>query len=246
MYAADDIGIYDGAPIADVPLPTEKHIDMYTKGIYGRTARDLEDRQWIDRHKEKAQSTYKSDGISFWPDDNIGSEEATAITYKGYKQMYLHINQGQEKITRLQINLEDKGGPLQGELRKWVEERISWYTGSNNVLHLRSWWSILTANSAVLKHTHLYQTNRKTISGVVYFKGDICPLYVKVPGQETDQINNVPGRCILFSAQTEHWTDTYPSDALRIGISFDFCIQDQECCACEHEEICYLCVHWKK
>ena len=71
-------------------------------------------------------------------------------------------------------------------------------------------------------------------------------LYVQVPGEEMNQINNVPGRCVLFSAQTEHWTDTYPSDAIRIGISFDFCIQDQECCACEHEEICYLCVHWKK
>ena len=113
MYAADDIGIYDGAPIADVPLPNEKHIDIYTKGIYGRTSR------------EEAQPTYKSDGISFWPDDHINSEEATAITYKGYKQMYLHVAQGQEKMTRLQINLEDKGGPLQGELRQWVEEKIS-------------------------------------------------------------------------------------------------------------------------
>ena len=71
-------------------------------------------------------------------------------------------------------------------------------------------------------------------------------MYVKTPGAEVDQINNVPGRCVLFSPQTEHWTDIYPHSATRAGISFDFLIQDQECCDCVDEQFCFRCVHLTK
>ena len=140
----------------------------------------------------------------------------------------------------------DESGPLQGELRDWVEQRIAWHTGSTKLKQLRSWWSILTTNVRVPKHTHIYQTMQKTISGIVWMQGAICPLHIKVPGQEANQINNVPGRCALFSAQTEHWTDPYPHVDLRAGISFDFCIQDQKCCACVNEELCFRCIHLTK
>ena len=185
MYAADELIIYDGAPIEGYSPPIE--------------------------------TTTTVDGC-------------IETTHRAYSQ----------------INSENLGGPLQGELHEWIEERISWYTGSNDLLHLRSWWSVLTANTKVPKHTHIYQTKQKTVSGIVYIKGDICPLYVQVPGEEMNQINNVPGRCVLFSAQTEHWTDPYPYGATRAGISFDFCIQDQECCACVDEEVCFRCVHLTK
>jgi hypothetical protein len=198
MYAADELIIYDGAPIEGYSSPIETTTTV------------------------------------------AGSIETT---HRAYSQ----INIVAPKQSNGWINSDgDFGGPLQGELRKWVEERISWYTGSNDLLHLRSWWSVLTANTKVPKHTHIYQTKQKTVSGIVYIKGDICPLYVQVPGEEINQINNVPGRCVLFSAQTEHWTDPYPHGATRAGISFDFCIQDQECCACVAEEVCFRCVHLTK
>jgi hypothetical protein len=204
MYAADELIIYDGAPIEGYSSPIETTTTV------------------------------------------AGSIETTHRSYSQQDKLYFDDPSANHKSEAWQMNIENLGGPLQGELRKWVEERISWYTGSNNILHLRSWWSILTANTKVPKHTHIYQTKQKTVSGIVYIKGDICPLYVQVPGDEMNQINNVPGRCVLFSAQTEHWTDPYPYGDTRAGISFDFCIQDQECCACVDEEVCFRCVHLTK
>jgi len=177
--------------------------------------------------------------------------DAMSITSQEYGDPYIidkSLHQAQDAITsHMQHDtLQAEGGPLQGELRDWVEQRIAWHTGSNKLLQLRSWWSVLTANTKVPKHTHTYQTKRKTVSGIVWVQGDICPLYVQVPGDELNQINNVPGRCAVFSAQTEHWTDPYPHGTTRAGISFDFCIQDQECCACKNEEFCFRCIHLTK
>jgi hypothetical protein len=205
MYAAEELIIYDGAPIEGYvpPIETTTTVD--------------------------------------------GKVEATHRKYSQQDALYFDDPSANHKSEGWQLDvLADQSGPLQGQLRKWVEERISWYTGSNKLLHLRSWWSVLTTDTKVPKHTHIYQTKKKTISGIVWMQGDICPLYVKVPGEEVNQINNVPGRCVLFSAQTEHWTDPYPHATTRAGISFDFCIQDQECCACVNEEVCFRCVHLTK
>ena len=180
--------------------------------------------------------------------DSTLSHMDTMHTSREYGDSYIvhkALLQAQDAITThmQHDSLQAEGGPLQDELQDWVKQRITWHTGSNKLLQLRSWWSILTTNTVVPKHTHNYQTKNRTISGIVWVQGDICPLHIKVPGHEPNQINNVPGRCALFSAQTEHWTDPYPHVGLRAGISFDFCIQDQECCACENEELCFRCIH---
>lgn len=138
-------------------------------------------------------------------------------------------------------------GPLQGHLKDWIEERISWHTGSTQLAPLRSWWSILTNNMAVPKHGHTYQTKTKTISGILWIQGDICPLYVQNKNDEIpDLINNVPGRCVIFANSCDHWTDPYPHHTVRAGISFDYLVKDQEVCACKGEQICIRCVHIAK
>ena len=141
----------------------------------------------------------------------------------------------------------DEGGPMQGEIRDWIEERIKWHTGSDNILHLRSWWSILNKNVAVPRHSHTYQTKKRTVSGIMWTKGDICPLYVQRPqDSEPDLINNVPGRCVIFSNNTNHWTEPYPHKTTRAGISFDYMIQDQNVCECDETQMCNRCMHLTK
>ena len=137
-------------------------------------------------------------------------------------------------------------GPLTGELQQWVEQRITQHTGSTTLVHLRSWWSILNHGLAVPKHDHRYQTKRKTLSGVLWIQGDTCPLFVQAPEHEVQQIDNVPGRCVLFSSATSHWTEPYPYKNLRVGISFDYRVKDQPLCACENEKFCFRCVHLVK
>ena len=137
-------------------------------------------------------------------------------------------------------------GPLTGELQQWVEQCITQHTGSTTLVHLRSWWSILNHGLAVPKHDHRYQTKRKTLSGVLWIQGDTCPLFVQAPEHEVQQIDNVPGRCVLFSSATSHWTEPYPYKNLRVGISFDYLVKDQPLCACENEKFCFRCVHLVK
>jgi hypothetical protein len=78
---------------------------------------------------------------------------------------------------------------------------------------------------------------------VLWISGDICPLFIHAPEHEVDQINNVPGRCVVFSSATSHWTEPYPHSNLRVGISFDYLVKDQPLCACESQQVCYRCVH---
>ena len=135
-------------------------------------------------------------------------------------------------------------GPLDGPVKDWIEQRIKWHTGSDNILHLRSWWSILNEKVAVPKHSHTYQTKKRTVSGIIWTKGDICPLFVQRPKDILpDQINNVPGRLVIFSNNTNHWTEPYPHKTTRAGISFDYLIQDQDVCECGDEAICHRCMH---
>ena len=138
----------------------------------------------------------------------------------------------------------DDGGPLQGALREFIEERIRWHTGADEIQHLRSWWSLLTKKIAVPKHSHTYQTDRRTVSGICWVQGDICPLYIKNPGDKLpDLVNNVPGRLVIFSASTDHWTEAYTSDNLRAGISFDYLIPSQKGCECGPDGVCIRCAH---
>ena len=164
-----------------------------------------------------------------------------------------HIEHKKTKFFCWQTNIEkvckegiEHDGPLTGELQQWVEQCITQHTGSTALVHLRSWWSILNHKLAVPKHDHRYQTKRKTISGVLWITGDICPLFVQVPGEEVNQINNVPGRCVVFSNATSHWTEPYPHNNLRVGISFDYLVKDQVTCDCENENFCFRCVHLVK
>ena len=241
---ADEIVIYDGAPIQGVKSPDEDKpenrdvhnsydaINAQVRAVDGKVSHTHRKYSQQDAlYFDDPSANHKSEGWQIIPDEHQVRTSKDGLV--------------QETDYNI-VAPSDEGGPLQGELRKWVEERISWHTGSNKLLHLRSWWSILNSGVNVPKHTHTYQTKKRTISGIVWTKGDICPLYVKTPGAEVDQINNVPGRCVLFSPQTEHWTDIYPHSATRAGISFDFLIQDQECCDCVDEQFCFRCVHLTK
>jgi len=237
MYAAEnEISVYDGAPIEGLVSPDE---DPLFRRKYSQQEALYFDDPSANHKSEGWQKNLTIDPILDTTD--VQNEGATWRSEK---------NDDRQKIQKYAVEApssEEGGGPLQGKLREWVQERIAWHTGSTDLLHLRSWWSILNKDRAVPKHAHLYQTKRKTISGTVWTKGDICPLFVRVPGtNEIDQVNNVPGRCILFSAQTEHWTETYTHEATRVGISFDYLIQDQDCCACRDNSFCFRCVHLTK
>tara|TARA_Y100001935_G_scaffold170853_1_gene140994 strand:- start:4467 stop:5264 length:798 start_codon:yes stop_codon:yes gene_type:complete len=225
MYAAEEeVSIYDGAPIEGIISPDEDNPEE----------RDVHNS--FDAVNAQVRHTHR--GYSQTEDWQIIPDKHQVQTKEDL-----------EKVLPSLYNIEspsDEGGPLQGELRKWVQERISWHTGSVSLLHLRSWWSILNNGVAVPRHSHTYQTKKKTVSGILWTKGDICPLFVKSPGSEINQINNVPGRCVVFSSQTEHWTEPYPHKTTRAGISFDFLIQDQECCDCVEDQVCYRCVHLTK
>ena len=220
MYAAEDeISIYDGAPIEGLISPDEdKPEERDVHNSY-----DAVNAQVRHTHRKYSQqealyfddpsANHKSEGWQIIPDSHQVRTSKDGLV--------------QETDYNI-VSPSDEGGPLQGDLREWVKERISWHTGSNKLLHLRSWWSILN-------------------SGVnLWTKGDICPLFVKSPGSEINQINNVPGRCVVFSSQTEHWTEPYPHKTTRAGISFDFLIQDQECCDCVEDQFCFRCVHLTK
>ncbi len=200
------------------------------------------------------------DKISIWdgaPIENIVSPDEPKFdavnaqvkhTHRKYSQqteLYFDDPSANHKSEAWQgVEPNDEGGPLRGDIREWIEERIKWHTGSDNIAHLRSWWSILNKDVAVPKHSHTYQTKKRTVSGIMWTKGDICPLYVQRPkDSEPDLINNVPGRCVIFSNNTNHWTDPYPHKTTRAGISFDYVIQDQDICECSKTQVCNRCVH---
>ena len=177
-----------------------------------------------------------------------GQVQQTHRKYSQQTELYFDDPSMNHKSEAWQLSPEEApsntDGPIQGEIQEWIEERIKWHTGSDNILHLRSWWSILNKDVQVPKHSHTYQTRKRTVSGIMWTKGDICPLYVQGP-QDTipDLINNVPGRLVIFSNNTNHWTDPYPHMTTRTGISFDYMIQDQDLCECVDEGVCHRCMH---
>ena len=258
---ADEIVIYDGAPIQGVKSPDEdkpENRDVHNSydAINAQVRAKDEHYIFYDTWQETAHAVdgkvshthrkYSQQDALYFDDPSANHKSEGWQIIPDHHQVRSEKNGVVQETNYDIVSPSDEGGPLQGELRKWVEERIAWHTGSKELLHLRSWWSILNSGVNVPKHTHTYQTKKKTISGIVWTKGDICPLYVKTPGAEVDQINNVPGRCVLFSAQTEHWTEPYPHSATRAGISFDFLIKDQACCSCVGEQFCFRCVHLTK
>ena len=250
MIDYNKISIYDFAPVKDLVSPDEepkREVEnsydavnaqvRYTHRNY--TTRDIRPNKTYRRYTKQTElyfddpsMNHKSEGWQIIPDDHQVRTNTDGIV--------------QEKNYSM-IAPSDEGGPMQGEIRDWIEERIKLHTGSNDILHLRSWWSILTNDVAVPVHSHTYQTKRRTISGIMWTKGDICPLYVQNPGDEIpDKINNVPGRLVIFGINTNHWTDPYPHGNVRAGISFDYMINDQDCCSCQGEQFCYRCVHLVK
>jgi len=238
MIELDKISVYDGAPITNIISPDEDPPEQRDP----HNSYDAVNAQVRHTHKKYTQqeSLYFDD-----PSANHKSEGWQIIP--DHHQVRNEIGNLQQETDYTVVAPSDEGGPLQGELKEWVEERIKWHTGSEELLHLRSWWSILNTNVAVPKHSHTYQTKKRTVSGILWTKGDICPLYVQTPSDEIpDLVNNVPGRCVIFSSKTEHWTDPYPHKTTRAGISFDYLIRDQECCDCQGEQFCYRCIHLTK
>lgn len=217
MIDYDKISIWDGAPIENIVSPDEEpKRDPYN-------SYDAVNAQVRHTHRKYSQQT----------------------------ELYFDDPSMNHKSEAWQLSPEEApsntDGPMQGEIREWIEERIKWHTGSDNILHLRSWWSILNTGVAVPRHSHTYQTKKRTVSGIMWTKGDICPLYVQRPhDSEADLINNVPGRCVIFSNNTNHWTEPYPHNTTRAGISFDYMIRDQDICECRETQICNRCMHLTK
>ncbi len=217
MIDYDKISIWDGAPIKNIVSPDEEpKRDPYN-------SYDAVNAQVRHTHRKYSQQT----------------------------ELYFDDPSMNHKSEAWQLSPEEApsntNGPMQGEIREWIENRIKWHTGSDNILHLRSWWSILNTGVAVPKHSHTYQTKKRTVSGIMWTKGDICPLYVQRPhDSEADLINNVPGRCVIFSNNTNHWTEPYPHNTTRAGISFDYMIQDQDICECRETQMCNRCMHLTK
>ena len=125
--------------------------------------------------------------------DSTLSHMDTMHTSREYGDSYIvhkALLQAQDAITThmQHDSLQAEGGPLQDELQDWVKQRITWHTGSNKLLQLRSWWSILTTNTVVPKHTHNYQTKNRTISGIVWVQGDICPLHQECCACENEEL----------------------------------------------------------
>ncbi len=217
MIDYDKISIWDGAPIENIISPDEEP-------------------------KRDPSNSY----------DAVNAQvRHTHRKYTQQTELYFDDPSMNHKSEAWQLSPElapsNTSGPMQGEIRDWIEERIKWHTGSDNILHLRSWWSILNEDVAVPKHSHTYQTKKRTVSGIMWTKGDICPLYVQGPQDpEPDLINNVPGRLVIFSNNTNHWTDPYPHKTTRAGISFDYIIQDQNVCECDESQMCNRCMHLTK
>ena len=237
MIDYDKISIWDGAPIENVVSPDEEP-KRDPNNSY-----DAVNAQVRHTHRKYSQQTEL-----YFDDPSMNHKSEAWQIIPDEHQVRTKNNDGTVQETNYNIvSPSDEGGPMQGEIRDWIEERIKWHTGSDNILHLRSWWSILNKNVAVPRHSHTYQTKKRTVSGIVWAKGDICPLYVQRPqDSEPDLINNVPGRCVIFSNNTNHWTEPYPHKTTRAGISFDYMIQDQNVCECDETQMCNRCMHLTK
>jgi hypothetical protein len=237
MIDYDKISIWDGAPIENIVSPDEEP-KRDPNNSY-----DAVNAQVRHTHRKYSQQTEL-----YFDDPSMNHKSEAWQIIPDEHQVRTKNKDGTVQETNYNVvSPSDEGGPMQGEIRDWIEERIKWHTGSDNILHLRSWWSILNKNVAVPRHSHTYQTKKRTVSGIMWTKGDICPLYVQRPqDSEPDLINNVPGRCVIFSNNTNHWTEPYPHKTTRAGISFDYMIQDQNVCECDETQMCNRCMHLTK
>lgn len=129
-------------------------------------------------------------------------------------------------------------------LYQYICSLIRQHTGSNKIQHLYSWWGILSKGDKLPSHTHTHPRPERTISGVVYEQGESCKLYVKNLNSEPQALPTTYGNTILFSANSEHWTETYTGTKVRRCIAFDFVVLNQKSCRCK-SEICIRCVHYK-
>tara|TARA_A100001011_G_scaffold109436_1_gene115975 strand:+ start:847 stop:1488 length:642 start_codon:yes stop_codon:yes gene_type:complete len=129
-------------------------------------------------------------------------------------------------------------------LYQYISTLVRSHSGSNRIQHLHSWWSTMTRNDKLPKHTHTHNRRERTVSGVVYEQGDKLNLYIKNIGENEQKFETDFARTILFSGTSEHWTDKFTGTKVRRCLAFDYAILDQGSCKCK-TEICIRCVHHK-
>lgn len=249
MIDYDKISIWDGAPIENIISPDEEpkrdpsnSYDAVNAQVRHTHKKLLES---VDAKVRHTHRKYSQQTELYFDDPSMNHKSEAWQLSPDLVEYGTKFGNDHGKLRGLAPS--DTSGPMQGEIRDWIEERIKWHTGSDDILHLRSWWSILNKDVAVPRHSHTYQTKRRTVSGIMWTKGDICPLYVQRPQDpEPDLINNVPGRLVIFSNNTNHWTDPYPHKTTRAGISFDYMIQNQNLCECDESQMCNRCMHLTK
>ncbi len=129
-------------------------------------------------------------------------------------------------------------------LYQYISALVRSHSGSNRIQHLHSWWSSMNSKDKLPKHTHTHSRPERTVSGVVYEQGDKLNLYIKNIGQKEKKFETAFARTIIFSGNSEHWTDTYEGKKVRRCLAFDYAILDQKSCKCKNQ-ICIRCVHYK-
>lgn len=129
-------------------------------------------------------------------------------------------------------------------LYQYICSLVRQHTGSKQIQHLYSWWGLLSNGNKLPAHTHTHARPERTISGVVYEQGDDCILYLKNLNESPQSMHTTYGKSILFSANTEHWTEPYTGTKVRRCLAFDFVVLNQKSCQCK-SEICIRCVHYK-
>ncbi len=129
-------------------------------------------------------------------------------------------------------------------LFQYISTLVRSHSGSNRIKHLYSWWSVMSKGDKLPKHTHTHPIPERTVSGIVYETGDVLNLHIRNVNGNTYTYETTPEDTIIFSANSEHWTDVYTGPKARRCLAFDFAILDQKSCKCK-SEICIRCVHAK-
>ena len=168
--------------------------------------------------------------------DDIG---INTVTLPGNNQKEVY-NDGLIPLSDLS---PEKNGVLENNfLLRSITREVQTAVGSKSVHCIRSWWIVLNQGSQVPRHSHRYQTKKRTISGCLYIDGKSCPLWINEPAKSPRMIENKAGRLILFDGFVEHWTEPYAHDTTRYTIAFDFIIEDQPLCDCKETQTCNRCI----
>lgn len=130
-------------------------------------------------------------------------------------------------------------------LYQYISTLVRSHSGSNRIKHLHSWWSNMSHGDKLPKHTHTHSRPERTVSGVVYEQGDKLNLYIKNIGEKEQKFETDFARTIIFSGNSEHWTDKFEGTKVRRCLAFDYAILDQKSCKCDDDKICIRCVHYK-